>query len=131
MDYYRLTDKYTPVLEKDIQIWFDWFCHAPADWKIIDTTPIDKNTKVVTVYYGKDDTMHEPETPPLLWRTEIQRGDDCEVYWPYSTRAQAEFNHSRAVRNIRYKSGEPLVRHERRNKSIAGRLRRVLKGLHR
>jgi hypothetical protein len=127
MDYYRLTDKETPVLEKDTAIWWDWFCHAQADWKIVESTPIDQKTKVVTLYHGKDDIAHEPDMPPLLWRTEIHRGDDCEMYWPYSTRAQAEFNHSRAVRNIRYSESGELVRHERRNRSLAGRVRRVLK----
>jgi hypothetical protein len=64
MDYYRLTDRETPVLEKDTRIWFDWYCNAPADWKTVESTPIDKNTQVVTLYTGKDDAMHEPEDPP-------------------------------------------------------------------
>lgn len=129
MDYYRLDEKDKPVLEPNMAVWWDWYCHAPADWKTIDSTTVDENTKVVTVYYGKDDTMREPGEPPLLWRTEIHRGDNCEVIWRYPSRAAAEFNHSRAVRNVRYESGEALVMHERRNRTLVGRVRRVLKGL--
>jgi hypothetical protein len=129
MDYYRLTDKETPVLEKDMAVWWDWFCHAPKDWKTVESTTIDQYTEVVTLYYGKDDTMHEPESAPLLWRTEIHQGDNCEVYWRYATRAQAEFNHGRAVRNFRYSESGELVRHERRSKTLSGRIQRTIKGI--
>jgi hypothetical protein len=129
MDYYRLEDKDKPVLEKDMAVWWDWFCHAPKDWKTVESTTIDQYTEVVTLYTGKDDTMHEPEDPPLLWRTEIHQGDNCEAYWRYSTRAQAEFNHGRAVRNFRYSESGELVRHERRNKTLSGRIQRTIKGI--
>lgn len=132
MDYYRLTDKDTPVLEPDMRVWWDWFCHAPEDWKIVKSSPIGKNVNVVTLYGGKDDAMHEPEDPPWLWRTELRDGDSCEVIYRYRTRAQAERNHDLAVRDIPYWRGErELVRHERRNRTLFGRVRRVLKGLHR
>lgn len=130
MDYYRLTDKDTPVREENIGVWWDWICNAPAEWKTVERTIIDKHTEVVTVFFGKDDTMHEPETPPLLWRTELRQMDDCEVIWRYPTRAAAEFNHSRAVRNVRFERGEAGVVHERRNRSVTGRFRRFVKGIY-
>jgi hypothetical protein len=130
MDYYRLTDKETPVLEKDMAVWWDWFCHAPKDWKTVESTTIDQNTEVVTLYNGKDDTMHEPEDPPLLWRTELHQGENCEIIWRYSTRVQAEFNHGRAVRYVPFWKGDTeVVQHERRNKSLIGRVQRKIKGI--
>lgn len=128
MDYYRLIDKNTPVLEKNIKIWWDWYCNAPVEWRTVETTTIDRHTTVVTVYIGKDDGQHDQDEPPWLWQTELHHDDDCDVIWRYTTRAQAEFNHGRAVRDTRYRNDG--VMYERRNRSLMGRVRRALKGLY-
>jgi hypothetical protein len=127
MDYYRLIDKDTAVLEKDTGDWWKWYCAAPADWKTVASYVINKSTVIITVYYGKNEAMLDHGKSPLLWRTELRQGDNCEVIWSYATRADAEREHPRAVRNELYRRGEIGVKHDRRSKSLTGRLRRVLK----
>jgi hypothetical protein len=129
MDYYRLIDKDTAVLEKDTGVWWDWYCNAPAEWKTVASKIIDKNTVIVTVYYGKNKDILYLGELPLLWRTELRQGDNCEVIWGYATRAEAEKEHPRAVRNHLFVRGEIGPKHDRRSKSFTGRLRRALKNI--
>lgn len=133
MDTYILEAIDKPVKENDIRIWADWYCHAPEEWKTVRRTRVNKHTEVVTVYTGKDAIMHEPGSPPLLWRTDLYEDDACETIWSYPTRADAEAGHPRAVANVRYRLGEETtvqLMQERRNKTLLGRVRRKVTSLY-
>jgi len=88
---YILDEEGNPVLILDILQWARWF--ETAERHVADTR-LD-NVRISTVFLGLDHSWGQG--PPLLWETMIFGGIHDGYQARYSTKAEAEVSHARAV----------------------------------
>ena len=92
---YVLNDAGEPVEEPDVLAWGLWM--QSAHRHVADEAPIP-GVRVSTVFIGLDHNFGDG--PPLLWETMIFGGAYDQETWRYTTRAEAEAGHRRAVERV-------------------------------
>lgn len=93
---FYILDGHEPVPTDDVLVWGGWW--EKAD-RFVKQTDVSEGVTVSTVFLGLDHNWGDG--PPLLFETMIFGGPLSDSEWRYSTWAQAEKGHAKAVRAAR------------------------------